>query len=246
MRLMPFRVNSFGCSDIGLVRKNNEDVWQCVPEKNFYLLTDGMGGHNAGEIAAREAAQSVCSSIEKLNPSMSLEEACSYIKNAIIAANLHVYRLANTHDAWRGMGTTLCCFFLYDQTLIYAHVGDSRIYRFRSKLERLTQDHSLRQEIINRLQLKKNLVSHLPFKNVITRAIGTYPKVEPEIATTTVCLQDIYFLCSDGLTDLVSDAEIEAILQNTSTIEEACDNLVELAKYNGGNDNITILMIQIV
>ncbi|HKZ00218.1 MAG TPA: Stp1/IreP family PP2C-type Ser/Thr phosphatase [Rhabdochlamydiaceae bacterium] len=242
---MPFHVDSFGCSDIGLVRKNNEDIWMSVPEKNFYLLSDGMGGHNAGEIAAREAAESVCSSIENMDLGLSLEDACRYIKDAIISANQHVYKLASTHDAWHGMGTTLCCFFLHEQTLIYAHVGDSRIYRFRGKLERMTQDHSLRQEIINRLQLKKNLASHLPFKNVITRAIGTYPKVEPEMATTAVHLHDIYFLCSDGLTDMVSDEEIEEILQNASSLEEACDTMVESAKCNGGNDNITILMIKI-
>src|SRR3990172_5110459 len=239
MRLMPFHVDSFGCSDIGLVRKNNEDVWMCVPEKNFYLLTDGIGGHNAGEIAAKEAAESVCSSIEKMNLGVSQEEAYNYLKDTIIAANQHVYQLAATHAAWHGMGTTLCCFFLHEQTLIYAHVGDSRIYRFRNKLDRLTQDHSLRQEIINRLQLKKSLASHLPLKNVITRAIGTYPKVEPEIDATAVNLHDIYFLCSDGLTDMVSDEEIEEILQNASSLEEACDTMVESAKCNGGNDNIT-------
>jgi protein phosphatase len=135
---------------------------------------------------------------------------------------------------------------VFNKTLIHAHVGDSRIYCFRKALSRLSEDHSLRQELLSMGDLDEEDAAAFPFKNVITRAIGTNPSLEPDIAAIPVQPGDIYFLCSDGLTDYVSDEEIEAILKKSSSIKEASIELVDAAKNAGGNDNITLVMIKIL
>jgi PPM family protein phosphatase len=249
MRLTSPRIESFGISDIGLVRQNNEDVWLELPLYRFYLLADGMGGHQAGEVAAKETAMALSRFIEQLfegrKELFTIDELALQLKEGIKAANRAVYDMSRLHDELAGMGTTLCCFLLYHNTLIYAHVGDSRIYRFRKHLEQLTQDHSLRRELMHRFHVEEAKINTLPFKNVITRAVGTSPHVEPDIATVHVEPNDCYFLCSDGLTDLVSDSEIAQILQKNLAVKESCENLVALAKDKGGIDNITIVMIKI-
>jgi serine/threonine protein phosphatase PrpC len=251
MRLMPHQLVSFGISDIGLVRQNNEDVWAELPSHHFYLLTDGMGGHRAGEVAAKEAADSLCRSMDEFfansEKELSVEELCNGLREAILKANRWVYQLAEHNESFEGMGTTLCCFLLYNKTLIYAHVGDSRIYRLRQTLQQLTRDHSLKRELIESLDgHQENREPHSLFKNFITRAIGTSQLLEPEIAYTKVEEGDLYFLCSDGLTDAVSDAEISATIQESSSVRESCERLIEQAKSNGSTDNITIVMIKIL
>lgn len=226
-------VESYGISDIGLSRANNEDVFAELPDCQFYVLADGMGGHRAGEVASKEAVLQLCDAIDILfseEKKPTPEETISGLKSGIAESNHWVYTLSRNHPELSGMGTTLCCFILLDNLLIYAHVGDSRIYRLRKKLERLTDDHSFRNP-------------HT-FKSVLSKAIGTTPSVEPDVATANVQDGDYYFLCSDGLTDYVSDMNIEKILQKAPNIKEACLELVEAAKTAGGNDNITILMVR--
>jgi PPM family protein phosphatase len=243
------RLETFGISDIGLIRQNNEDVWLELPEYRFYLLADGMGGHQAGEVAAREVASFLSDYVKNLfatkNDSFTIDALALKLKEGIKRANRWVYELSHKHEELSGMGTTLCCFLLYEGVLIYAHVGDSRIYRFRNTLEQLTQDHSLRRELMHRLHLEERKANTMAFKNIITRAIGTSLNVEPDIATLRVQPQDIYFLCSDGLTDTVSDKEIMHLVQKGASVKQTCENLVSLAKTKGGIDNITIVMIKI-
>jgi serine/threonine protein phosphatase PrpC len=250
MEIMPFQIESFGISDIGLIRSNNEDVWGEISEYSFYALADGMGGHQAGEVAAKEAVTSVCQAMEaylsKSTPPVSNEELILNLKEAILEANSWVYRLSQETDELAGMGTTLCCFFLYQDKLIFGNVEDSRIYLFREKLTQLSEDHSLRREIINRFQIDEKKAHNLPSKNVITRAIGTSSYVQPDVEIATAISGDIYFLCSDGLTDTVTDAEISSIISKAPSIKQACQALVEAAKAKGGIDNITIVMIKII
>ena len=130
--------------------------------------------------------------------------------------------------------------------MIYAHVGDSRIYRFRDQnLIKLTQDHSLRQEMLFKGELNAETAPLNAFKNIITRAIGTHSRVQPEVECSQLAEGDIYFLCSDGLTDELSLEEMRSILLKAKTIKEASDSLVAAAKAKGGNDNITVVMVQI-
>lgn len=244
-------VESYGVSDIGLVRKNNEDVWATteVPYP-FFVLADGMGGHKAGEIAALEAVQQLRKKIKEVlaevNESLSPEEITLGLQAAILSANEHVFRLSVEHPEYTGMGTTLSCFLIYQGTLIYGHVGDSRIYRFRKGLlKQLSHDHSLRQELLLSGGLDITLAATYPYKNVITRAIGTHGSVEPDTGILTIMPGDIYFLCSDGLTDATPEEEIRSLIAKAKTIKEASDSLVAAAKAHGGNDNITIVMVEI-
>jgi protein phosphatase len=234
-------LHSFGLSDIGLSRSNNEDVWIAIPEIGFFALADGMGGHQAGEIAAREAIDHLTSSVKGMKVK-SASEWTRWLRSAIEKANHWVYNLGNEDDSLQGMGTTLCCLLWSQEAIVYAHVGDSRIYRFRErKLELLTQDHSL---FAKWLELGKSSKTPFPYKNVITRAVGTHPKANPEVALVPHLPGDLFFLCSDGLTDVLSLEEIETLMISTPNLEKAAKILIEKAKFKGSSDNITILMVQ--
>jgi len=239
---MKYTITSYGISHVGLVRSNNEDVWDLLDEKNVYFLADGMGGHSAGEVAAQESINELRRwFIDHYKEPASPQEALFFLKEAFLAANDWVHLLSKQEKGWHGMGTTICCAWIIKETLIYAHVGDSRIYRFsKDRLDQLTQDHSLRQEFISKGY------SPLPSKNIITRSIGITAHVEPDVGTCPVKAGEIYFLCSDGLSDTVSSSEMQQILLSSKNIEEASCSLVQAAIDKGGNDNITLVMISCV
>ncbi len=223
--MQAIRIDSIGITHLGLMRTNNEDVWAELSDEQFFVLADGMGGHNAGEIAARETVSHLIQSI-KIMPRGSLTQVAGYLTQAIKDANAWVYHLSHQNAHYQGMGTTLCCILIYENHLIYAHVGDSRIYRLRSGLDKLTVDHSLS-------------------KHVISRAIGTCLDVEPEISIASVHPEDMYLLCSDGLTDYMSDHEIAGWMKQPVTLERTAHALVEGALIHGGKDNITLMLVKV-
>ncbi len=235
---MGYVVESFGISDLGLAREKNEDVFREIPSHRFFVLADGMGGHNAGEVAAKEAVHHVSAAVcrifspqkESSEPEKSISDL---LYGAVIAANRWVHQLSEQKEEFNGMGTTLCCLLLHENTLVCANVGDSRIYRFKNGLQQITEDHRVPPEINGR-------------KNVITKALGTNPHVEPSINIFPVEEGEIYFLCSDGLTDYVPDEEISKILQEHICIKSASHELIKQAKIKGGGDNITVLMIRVL
>lgn len=241
MPIKPWLAESWALSDIGLKRTNNEDVFSVDSLVNFYALADGMGGHQAGEVAARLAAECLSSmfigSISDNQFYTRTDNLLGKLAEALQEANTHVYQMASTHQEWAGMGTTLSCLFLHEQNLFFAHVGDSRIYRCRDgHLEQLTEDHSLRKE--------SPLCPRA--KNKLTRAIGTSHFVEPEIGTATILPEDYYLLCSDGLTDHVTDKQIATILDSDIPLSHMCEALIEAAKADGGFDNITVVIVKIL
>lgn len=246
-----FEIESFGLSDIGLVRPNNEDVLLNLPEQRFFAVADGMGGHKAGEVAARETLDNLKKTLSKrftaiANIKISTRELMHDFEKAIKDANAWVHGLGKNHHEYHGMGSTLCCMHITDKHVVYAHVGDSRIYRYRNnELEQLTTDHSLISQWVSRGEFdkKKKLVqSH---KNIITKAIGTHSQVQPDVDHIAFEPDDVFFLCTDGLTDYVSISEIEDILSRDSSVEKNVNSLVEIAKQKGSHDNITVLMIRI-
>lgn len=240
---MPIKVESFGLSDIGRVRSNNEDVWKALPEKHFYSLADGMGGHNAGEVASSFALQCMCDLINTLKTQPTIEEACLLLREAMTKANTKVYNSAKERSEYAGMGTTLSCFVIVDTHLIYAHVGDSRLYRYRDKLDQLTEDHSLRHTLVSK---KEQAPPALLMRNVITRAIGNQPSILPDLGVIPVYPKDIFMLCSDGLSDYVEESKIASILASSLSLEEMGKTLVKAALEKGGNDNITLLLVKVV
>lgn len=225
-----------GLSDIGLFRPNNEDVWAAHPASGLFALADGMGGHQAGEIAAKEATLQL---LRSFKPG---DDPIEALRVAIEEANRKVYEKGRSSEHLTGMGTTLCCLYWNQTSVVYAHVGDSRIYRLRNgKLEQLTKDHSL----LSRWEmLGKTSHEPYPYKNIITRAIGTARKVVPEISSTPFEPKDLFLLCSDGLSDALTLQDIEKVIERSDTLQMAASRLVEKAKINGSNDNITVLLIQ--
>ncbi len=245
MNLILPSIESYGISDIGS-RNNNEDVWAELSDDHFYVLADGMGGHLAGEIAAKEAVLHLCDSIERFfrdHPRPTIESTKKQLSQAFMNANTWIRSLSAKHPDLSGMGTTLCSILILEKEVIYAHVGDSRIYRFRDRLERLTTDHSLHQE---RLAQKEHSQkpSKLPQKNILTRAMGIAPQIQPDIGVTTFFPGDLYLLFTDGLHDPLSDKEIETLIRQSSSIQELGLTLVEAAKKAGGQDNITVLIVR--
>lgn len=242
-----YQVSVHGISDVGLVRQNNEDSWRALKEDNFFVLADGMGGHQAGEVASKTAVEHLCYLFHQRSNLFPIEmsSAKKNLKGMIQEVNRLVYHLGRENPSLRGMGTTLCCLFLHPAGLLYAHVGDSRIYRMRQGvLEQLTKDHSLLRELIDIGQLSEQQAEEFLYKNIITKAIGTEASVEPSVDETSIEVDDLLLMCSDGLSDLVSMNEIQEVLANHPN-EEALKLLVDKAKGYGGHDNITLVLVRI-
>lgn len=247
---MPFRVSVCGLSDIGCVRQKNEDVWDQIPEENFFVLADGMGGHRAGDVAARAAVKTLMSIVKSkfetfTRDKVSLQDIARMMRLAMEETNRTVYDLSKEVEDWRGMGTTLCCAHLQSDGLVFAHVGDSRVYRYRDmELEQLTDDHSLLREMIRLGQIKEQPRSDFAYKNIITKAIGTEPIVEPTVNISDLRHNDIILMCTDGLSDVLSLEEMQSILQQSATLHPIASALVSAAKARGGPDNVTVVLIK--
>ncbi len=236
----------YGLSDVGNTREKNEDIYRAIHEHNLFSIADGMGGHKAGEVAAKEAVNHVCNLLIKqfsINKEiLSLEKIIYHINLAIKEANHRVYSLSKTHENLNGMGTTLCCLHFFANTAVFAHVGDSRIYHFtNNSLIQLTKDHSL----INKLKSNKILNHPLSYKNIITKAVGTTKKIEPTINTTYFNAGDMFLMATDGLTDYVPQDIMKKIFETHISPKNISENLIKEAKKNNSNDNITALVIKI-
>lgn len=247
---MPYNISACGLSDIGLVRQNNEDVWAELPEYHTYVLADGMGGHKAGEVAASKTVMTFCELMHEIlkdsDYGIPLEEMEITIKKIIKDVNAIVYEMGCREYELKGMGTTFCCLHFHPKGLIYAHVGDSRIYCLRkNRLKLLTRDHSLLRELIDMGQISQEEARDFVYRNIITKAVGTEPSVEPSVEVMNFQVGDLYLICSDGLSDLLSLSEIEAIVSLPSTIYEKTKKLIAAAKDKGGHDNITVVVMEV-
>ncbi len=240
---MSFKFCSSGLSDVGLVRSNNEDAWGEVQELSFYVLADGMGGHKAGEVAAQLAVDSLCQWRRDISSSENIEEQ---LLKAIGEANIKIFDKGQADQDLSGMGTTLCCLLFCPDKVVVAHIGDSRIYCFREgTLNQLTEDHSLLNELIRKGHMDKNGSSSFAYKNVITKAMGVDPIVVPSIDQHSFQAQDLFLICSDGLSDCLSHQQIHGILSASCDINSCAKNLIDSAKEVGGQDNITVLLVKV-
>ncbi|MCH9620726.1 MAG: Serine/threonine phosphatase stp [Chlamydiia bacterium] len=239
-----FNIESYATSDVGLVRSNNEDVVKTLDKLHFYILADGMGGHNAGEVAADKACEYMCHLIESLPletlTSKDIHALGEKILSLMHQTNLWVHHLSKQNSDLSGMGTTLCTLLFFGNHIITSHVGDSRIYRMRQgKLSQITDDH---------LTYKKHLTAEgveKQKKRALTQAIGTSVKIKPSLSISTAQPNDLLLMCSDGLSDLVKDEEIEKILSTHLDLKDASNFLITLAKTRGGHDNITLLLTKL-
>lgn len=242
------RAVAAGLTDVGRERAHNEDRYIVVPELNLYVVADGMGGHQSGEVASRLAANTIASYFRNGDTSKSKRTLADRLRSAVSTANAKIYARADDERTYRGMGTTVVAavFSSVEGMFYVGHAGDSRCYRVReAKITQLTRDHSLVADaLLERPDLTESDLAYLP-RNVITRALGMGPTVEIDMRTDRTQVGDIYLLCSDGLHGLVSDAEILEIVTKHSALHEACEKLVERANENGGKDNITAVLVRI-
>jgi PPM family protein phosphatase len=232
-----------GRTDIGLVRKTNEDAFGYCLSEGVFVLCDGMGGAAAGEIASRIAVDTL---IEQLCAAESPENRKAVLEEAIATANRLVHAHAEADASLHGMGTTLVALAILGERALIAHVGDSRCYLFRrGKLTRETNDHSLVDEQVRLGQLTQDQAERSPLRNVITRAIGTQPSVAPEVMELALEPGDLFLLCSDGLTRDLADERLAGILGEAADLEALCEQLVSAANGAGGRDNVTCVVVRI-
>lgn len=237
-----------GATHRGRVRPHNEDALAFDARSAYAVLADGMGGHNAGEVASRLAVQQVSAGLARCTgePPQALR-ARSLIGSLVEDANAAVLEAASRDIACSGMGTTLVVALWRGRDLSVGHVGDSRLYRLRDGvLERLTRDHSALEEWLERSTSGTAGKGPAPRRNLLTRAVGTAERVVPDLASHAIAAADVYLLCSDGLTDMVADAEIrEALVACTTDIDRAALDLVALANAGGGRDNISVVLARV-
>jgi len=229
-------------TDVGRLRSTNEDAYGLLPEANFFLVCDGMGGAAAGEVASRMAVATALACVSR----QAGKGPRALLEKLIAAANQQVFSRAEREPSLHGMGTTLVSLLVRDDHVWIAHVGDSRCYRFRAGgLERMTQDHSLVEEQVRLGQLTPAEAEKSPFRNMITRAVGTRASVAAEIREFPAQSGDVFLLCSDGLTKEVPEPRIAEILGQDGDLQNLCQQLVDAANTAGGGDNITVVVVKV-
>ncbi|MGN0355911.1 MAG: Stp1/IreP family PP2C-type Ser/Thr phosphatase [Muricoprocola sp.] len=236
-------MESFSLTDQGKLRSMNQDYVFASDKPigklpNLFVVADGMGGHNAGDEASRCAVSTLLKVIRKSRE----RNPVRLLGKAIDEANDAVYQEAIEHREFLGMGTTLVAATIVKSTLYVANVGDSRLYVLGKKLEQVTRDHSLVEEMVRMGELTPEEARRHPDKNIITRAIGVKPTVAVDFFEVPMRNVNYVLLCSDGLTNMVSDDEIFEIIKKETDLEKAGRKLVDTANKNGGRDNITVLL----
>ncbi len=237
-------------SDVGLMRSQNEDSVASDLTTGLVMVADGMGGYKAGEIASQMTTLIVAAELAELMHQETKTRRTPYLsvadmlKRAVAIANSRVYQISQEQPICSGMGTTMVAGVFNNNKLVIGHIGDSRLYRFRDgKLEQLTEDHSLLQEQINAGLITKEQARLSNDGHLVTRALGTEAEVELELNEYDTLVGDCYLLCSDGLTDLVEDDEIEkTIALSNGNINLAASNLIRLANKFGGADNVSVVI----
>jgi protein phosphatase len=230
-------------SDQGMVRASNEDSYIADCGSRIFLVADGMGGHAAGEIASGIAASTVQEVFSAKAPDMA--DIKDRLHFAVQQANTRVYETQQTESEYRGMGTTLTVLAFEDNRYCLAHVGDSRAYLFRNNnLTQLTRDHSLVWPLFENGIISKDEIARQPQKHLITRSIGTHAEVEVDLQENTAMEGDIFLLCSDGLTDVLTDDAIQQILEKAGKKpKQISQALIQAANMGGGPDNITAVVV---
>ncbi|HEY7619938.1 MAG TPA: Stp1/IreP family PP2C-type Ser/Thr phosphatase [Solirubrobacteraceae bacterium] len=229
----------FERTDTGRQRRGNEDAFYA--RSPLFAVADGMGGAQAGEVASHMA-------VEVLEQGLpdgvgSIEER---LRARVAEANARILELAQSDDHLAGMGTTLTAAYVGEDDLTVAHVGDSRLYRLREgDLDRLTDDHSLVEELVRQGKLTPEEADEHPQRSIITRALGAEPGVEPDSRTWPARAGDVYLICSDGLTSMVAEAQVAAIIQGSESLSDAGRTLIDAANDAGGRDNITVILFRL-
>lgn len=235
----------------GQVRPLNEDALGADPEAGLFILADGLGGYNAGEIASTMTVSALLAGLGAQLAESHAEnrpfDPMRVLSETLVEMNAAIFRAALNSSAFEGMATTVVIAWLLGGRLWVAHTGDSRLYRYRAgTLEQITRDHSFSQELLDAGMVTPEEARLLPAKNLVTRALGASPDVEPEVHDYDVQNGDVLLLCSDGLTEMVSHYEISGLLAACGTdVREAARRLVDMANEAGGRDNVSVIVVAI-
>jgi protein phosphatase len=234
-------LHGFGATDVGRVRPRNEDAFLVRPDIGVFAVADGMGGHVAGEVASHTALDAFAAALT-IAPT---DE--SSVLSAMRLANLAVWERGEAERDKAGMGTTLTSlsFPANRTTCFIGHVGDTRVYRLRADgFEQLTRDHTAAYEMVERGQLSKDAARRHPLSSMLYRSVGTRSEVDIDVASFEVQPGDLYLLCSDGLTGMVSEEDLAAMLRQEKLLPELSAELIDAANLRGGVDNITVVLVE--
>ena len=237
-------MQAFAKTDVGRVRTGNQDYYFCTTKpigklNNLFLVADGMGGHNAGDFASRFCVESVVEYIRKSTE----ENPAALFRNAISETNRMLLETASKDMELAGTGTTLVAATIEDGILYTANIGDSRLYVIGDEIRQITKDHSYVDKMVELGRMEKGSPEYIRQKNYITRALGI-AKAEADIFETELQKNDKILMCSDGLTNMVSDEQICSLMNQRAPLEKRVTDLVEMANQNGGRDNISVLAVE--
>jgi len=260
MKSSTLKINSVGYTDIGLVRENNEDSFYLNNFQNLFIVADGMGGHNGGEIASSRTIEIISDNFNKYfqnekqlikqlkrSSDKNLSEIENLIKELITETNKQIYFDSLSNYETTGMGTTVDLIYFDDNKYYIGHVGDSRVYVLRNgSLVQITTDHSLVQELVDRTLVSPKNIGKTPYSHILTNALGIQPDFFMDIISEPYQEGDRILVCSDGLTDMVTDESIKFILNMPElSLEKRAELLIDTAKRNDGIDNITLILLEI-
>lgn len=239
-------MESFAITDIGLKRKMNQDFVFCEQNQignlpNLFIVADGMGGHKAGDFASRFSVENVVEYIRKSK----ITSPIRLFEEAINETNTVLLKEAKTNPSLEGMGTTFVIATIIDEVLYVANIGDSRLYIIHDDIKQITRDHSLVEEMVKNGEIDKNEARFHPNKNIITRALGANGEATPDFFEVALKKEDIILMCSDGLSNMIDDAEMfDIVTSRKDEINSAVIALVEKANEYGGKDNITAIVVK--
>ncbi|MDE6853069.1 MAG: Stp1/IreP family PP2C-type Ser/Thr phosphatase [Lachnospiraceae bacterium] len=240
-------MGAYAKTDVGSKRAVNQDYMYCSENsvgsfRNLFIVADGMGGHKAGDYASKLCVEQMVESIEKSEH----KTPVSLFEEAVDAANGAVYSESQEHEEYEGMGTTLVACTMQEDTLYVANIGDSRLYLLRDDdIIQITEDHSLVEEMVKQGNITESEARVHPQKNIITRAVGIDQSVQADFFEVEIYQNDIVMLCSDGLSNMVEDEDIEYIVKHSKSLQDAGETLVARANENGGSDNITVVLAKV-
>lgn len=236
-------------TDKGKIRQRNEDnggIFTNSENVRLAIVADGMGGHNAGDVASQMTVDFLNNEWSKFTNITTAEKAETWFNERIAEINQAILKHSRTYEECEGMGTTLVAAICTDDFATVANVGDSRCYILNENgFKQITEDHSLVNELVKTGIISKEDAEHHPRKNVVLKALGTEEKIEADIKTILIEDGDYLLLCSDGLSDKITEVQMKEILEDEDAIEEKAQKLIEMANQNGGEDNITLIIIEV-
>ena len=233
-------------TDIGCVREENEDSVYIDPEGRTFIVADGMGGHNAGEVASQMACEIIGNQLAQIEEGHSVENPLEWMERAVLQAHEAITETAHQNPDYHGMGTTVEVLWLDNRKAYWGHVGDSRIYHIRNgDFKQITQDHSLINEYIQKGVLNPEEAWNSPMRHVILQALGSVEDIEVETGSVDLKAGDLFLICSDGLTDVIKDKDLQELLFATQDLDVAVHNAIEQVKQLGAPDNISLILIRL-